>query len=138
MTMTGLEVIASAAVSGAVASALMCLLWNRRVKALQGELRGVNDAICQLADSQIELRRKLSNAVQEMEEKILDVAVPSRDAGRNLDRRHRVLSLARRGLSVEDIARQLRVPKGEAELILSLKKYMEKGPPQTAPAAAQT
>ena len=131
------EVIASASVSSAIACAVTSLLWGKRVKALQRDLRGITEAICQLADSQMGLRKKLSAAVEEMEEKILDVAVPSRDTGRNLDRRHRVLSLARRGLAVDDIARQLKVPRGEAELILSLKKYMEKGAAQAASEASQ-
>lgn len=58
--------------------------------------------------------------------------MPSADAPLPLERRHQVLTLARKGVSAEEISRRLNIPKGEAELILSLRKYVDAKIPEVA------
>ena len=55
----------------------------------------------------------------------MELSVPSHDKKLPLERRHQVLTLARRGMSVKDIAKRLKAPVGEAELILNLGKFAE-------------
>jgi DNA-binding NarL/FixJ family response regulator len=113
--------------SAGAAHAFTRRIWERRIRALEAEVNACSDALCQLADTQAALHSKLTRAIGEIEERILDVAVPSRDSSLTLDRRHQVLALARRGVALDEISRRLNVPKGEAQLILNLRKYMHKG-----------
>ncbi len=90
----------------------------------------MSEDLLQLIDLQMELFRRLSQDLSGIEEKVLDLSVPSSDAPPPLERRHQVLSLARKGIALEEIAQRLNIPKGEAELIMNLRKYMDQAPPQ--------
>ncbi|HLV00014.1 MAG TPA: hypothetical protein VKZ59_02020 [Acidobacteriota bacterium] len=57
--------------------------------------------------------------------------------GSSLEKKHRVISLAQRGLDPEDIARQLNIYRGEAELVLSLSRYFKQGSQETQDATVQ-
>jgi hypothetical protein len=109
-------------------------VWERRIRALENELRACSEAICQMADTQIAVHRRVAATIGDIEERVLDLAVPSRESSHGLDRRHRVIALARKGMSLDDIAQRLNLPTGEAELILSLRRYMDQGAVPTPPA----
>jgi hypothetical protein len=70
---------------------------------------------------------KHSASFEELEERIMELSVPSHDSSLPLERRHQVLTLARQGVALEDIVKRLKAPVGEAELILNLRKYMGGG-----------
>lgn len=53
----------------------------------------------------------------------MELSIPDGDSGLPLERRHQVLTLARRGMALNDIVKRLKAPVGEAELILNLGKY---------------
>jgi hypothetical protein len=99
--------------------------WGRRVRALEDDLQRFSDAMFQMAEIQMKAYRKFSDGFGDVEERLLELSIPSRDGKLPLDRRHNVLALARKGVAVDDIAKRLSVPRGEAELILSLRKYMD-------------
>lgn len=122
-----LDLIAPAVLAAAATYAVLHVTWRRRMVALERDLQTCTEAICQMADNQMATRRKLSGAVAELEDKVVQMAAPARKPGVDLDRRHRVLRLAGNGVAVEDISRRLKVPRGEAELILNLRKYVEAG-----------
>ena len=85
-----------------------------------------------MADLQADLYHHVHRDLTKIEEKVLDMSVPSSDAPPPLERRHQVLTLARKGVALEEIARRLHIPRGEAELILSLRKYIERVPSETS------
>ena len=69
--------------------------------------------------------RKVSGNLGDIEERIVELAIPSEDSRVPLERRRQVLALAHKGVALEEITKRLRVPRGEAELILNLRKYMD-------------
>jgi hypothetical protein len=109
-------------------------VWEQRIRSLETDLKACSEAICQMADTQMAVHRRLAATIGDMEERVLDLAVPSRESSHGLDRRHRVLALARKGMALDDIAQRLNLPTGEAELILNLRKYMDQGVVPTPPA----
>jgi hypothetical protein len=102
--------------------------WERRLGALERELQQFSDAMCQMAEMQLKSHQKLSTNLGDIEERILDLAVPSPDAAFPLERRHQVLALANQGMAIDQIVDRVNVPRGEAELILGLRKYMDSAP----------
>lgn len=111
-------------------------LWLK-AQRLEKKLNRVTKGLLQLVDESEsatnELRRSLLGLAERRQvgpEKAADfeVAAPGAVAEMNasdpwdIDRRHRVLTLARRGLQVRDIARRLCLPDGEVELMLRLSK----------------
>ena len=104
----------------------------RRMQALERDLQRISAAVSEMAEIQTKAQIKLNAHIEEMEERIMDLSIPSEDSGLPLERRHQVLSLARQGVCLEDIARRLKAPVGETELILNLGKYMGVGNPQTS------
>ncbi len=101
------------------------LVWRRRFLALQGELRRLSEDLLQVVELQSDVYHRVSRGLSDVEEKVLELSVPSVDAPLPLERRHQVLTLARKGIAVDEIARRLNMPKGEAELILNLRKYAD-------------
>ncbi len=101
--------------------------WGRRLRALEQDLPQFSAAISEMAEIQMKSYRKLSGHLGDMEERIMDLVVPSKDSGLPLERRHQVLALSRKGVAAEDIAKRLDVPRGEAELILGLRKFVDAG-----------
>ena len=109
----------------------------RRTLALERDLQRMSDAMSQLAEIQMKAHKKNTARLEEMEERIMELSVPSQDSGLPLERRHQVLALARQGIALEDIAKRLKAPVGEAELILNLGKYMGAESPSAGRAHGQ-
>jgi hypothetical protein len=117
--------IASVMVSGAFCMIVKRkLLW--RAQLLERDLQAVSDVMSKMADVQTSGFNKLSSRIDDLDERIMDLSVPSQDASLPLEKRHQVLALARQGVALEDIARRLKAPLGEAELILNLRKYLDR------------
>jgi hypothetical protein len=104
------------------------MIWRRRFLALQEKMKRFSDDLLQVVELQSDIYRRVCRGLNDVEEKVLELSVPSSDAPLPLERRHQVLTLARKGVSVDEMARRLNMPRGEAELILSLRKYMEAKP----------
>ncbi len=132
MSITHLGPIALPLLAMAATCVALHLAWRRRLRRLERDLQTCTEAICQMADTHMSSHRRLSETLAETEEKLQELTVPSRSSGVTLDKRHRVLRLARNGVAVDDISRRLKLPRGEAELILSLRKYVETAPAQSA------
>jgi len=96
----------------------------RRIHALERDLHHISDVASQLAEVQMKTFEKHSASFEDLEERIMELSVPSHDSSLPLERRHQVLTLARQGVALEDIVKRLKAPVGEAELILNLRKYM--------------
>jgi hypothetical protein len=128
--------------SAAIACVASCLIlqfvWSRRVCALKKEMARVSDDLLQIVELQSDVYRRVRQGLSEVEEKVLELSVPTADAPLPLERRHQVLTLARKGVSADEIARRLNMPKGEAELIMNLRRYVDAQTPETAPAPPRT
>ncbi len=96
----------------------------RRIQSLEQDLLTYSEAMSQMAEMQMKAHQKISGNLADLEERIMDLSVPSQNADLPLERRHQVLALARQGVALEDIVKRLKAPVGEAELILNLRKYM--------------
>ena len=105
--------------------------WGARIQALEGELAQLSEAICQMAEMQTSAHQRVSGTLGDLEERLLDLAIPAQDSNLPLEKRHQVLALARKGMGLDDIVKRLKVPRGEAELILSLRRYLDVPIPQT-------
>lgn len=122
----------------ALAAALGCCQWilhrrfTRRIRILERDLQHLSDVVSQMAEVQMKTFEKQSASFEELEERIMELSVPSHDSSLPLERRHQVLTLARQGVALEDIVKRLKAPVGEAELILNLHKYMGGGIARTA------
>jgi|WetSurSiteA1Bulk_404760.scaffolds.fasta_scaffold04757_6 hypothetical protein len=114
----------------AVIVSSMGLYWSttrkmfQRVQSLERDLQRISDVVGQLAEIQMRSYQKSSVRLENMDERIMELSVPSQDSSLPLERRHQVLALARQGVGLEDIVQRLKAPVGEAELILNLRKYM--------------
>ena len=95
----------------------------RRIEILERDLQDICSVVSHLAEMQADAHRKFSASMDNLEERIMELSVPSHDSNLPLERRHQVLTLARQGLTLEDIVKRLNAPVGEAELILNLGKY---------------
>jgi len=96
----------------------------RRVHALEQDLQHISDVVSQMTEVQMKTFQKNSARFEDLEERIMELSVPSHDSSLPLERRHQVLALSRQGVGLEDIVKRLKAPVGEAELILNLQKYM--------------
>ncbi len=101
--------------------------WGRRLLVLERELQQFSDAMSQMAEIQMKSYQKLSGNLEDLEERIMDLALPSQDSNLPLERRHHVLALARQGVPTEEIMTRLDMPRGEAELILNLRGFVDAG-----------
>ena len=119
----------------ALCMGIFCLLakrvWNKRIRELERNLQSISEAMCQMADVQMGVHSRVTANIADIEERIMDLAVPSHDCNLPLERRHQVLALARQGLTQDDIVKRLNIPRGEAELILDLNRYTSLGSPPT-------
>jgi hypothetical protein len=104
--------------------------YGRRIETLERDLQSFSEAMCQMAEIQMKSYRKVSGNLGDIEERIVELAIPSEDTRVPLERRRQVLALAHKGVALEEIAKRLRVPRGEAELILNLRKYMDVSTPR--------
>jgi hypothetical protein len=96
----------------------------RRVHALEQDLQHISDVVSQMAEIQMKTFQKQTARFEDLEERIMELSVPSHDSSLPLERRHQVLALSRQGVGLDDIVKRLKAPVGEAELILNLQKYM--------------
>jgi hypothetical protein len=95
-----------------------------RIQALERNLLDLSEAVLQMVEVQVKAHKKFSEGLEDVEERIMELSVPSHDSDLPLERRHQVLALARRGVPLGDIVKRLKAPVGEAQLILNLQKYM--------------
>jgi len=95
-----------------------------RIRTLEQNLQHISDVVTQMADVQMKTFQKHTANFEELEERIMELSVPSHDASLPLERRHQVLALSRQGVGLDEIVKRLKAPVGEAELILNLQKYM--------------
>jgi hypothetical protein len=95
-----------------------------RIHGLEQNLHHISDVMSQMAEVQIKTFKKHSAGLEGLEERILELSVPSHDSIMPLEKRHQVLALARQGIALGDIVKRLKAPVGEAEVILNLQKYM--------------
>jgi hypothetical protein len=121
-----LSIVGLALLLAALAGSLVSQ-WTlrRRLAAAGRELARVSDDVFQMAELQLELYRKVARNINDVEEKVLDLAVPCSDPSLPLERRYRVLTLSGKGMSPREIANRLKMPAGEVELILSLKGFVD-------------
>jgi hypothetical protein len=97
-----------------------------RIQVLERDLQGFSDVISKIAEAQTNTIQKFSSRFEDLEERFMDLSVPSQDSNLPLERRHQVLALARQGMPLEEISKRLKAPVGEAELILNLRRYLDK------------
>jgi|WetSurMetagenome_2_1015567.scaffolds.fasta_scaffold11019_5 hypothetical protein len=98
----------------------------KRIGSLERDLQAYSDMMSAMADVQTKIVHQYSSRFEDLEERIMDLSIPSHDANLPLERRRQVLALARQGAALEDITKRLKAPAGEAELILNLQKYMDR------------
>jgi len=110
---------------GALASTF--ILWTRaekRARELERNLQHCSEALCQMVEIQMTEHQSIARNFSDIEERLLSLATPESDSIRPVDRRYQVLTMSRNGFALDEIVRRLNIPKGEAELILNLKKYV--------------
>lgn len=95
----------------------------RRIHYLERDLERLSEAVSQMAEVQMKAQQKYASRFDDMEERIMELSVPTHDATMPLERRHQVLALARQGVALDEIVKRLKAPVGEAELILNLHRY---------------
>lgn len=105
--------------------------YNHRIKTLERDLQSFSQAMCQMAEIQMKSYRKVTGNLGDIEERIVDLAIPSEDSRVPVERRRQILTLAHKGVAIGEISKRLNVPRGEAELILNLRKYMDVAAPRT-------
>jgi hypothetical protein len=120
----------------AMCSALVStlFLWIRSVRRLLGlerNLQHCSEALCQMVEIQMIEHQKIARNFGDIEERLLSLTTSESDSSRPVDRRYQVLTMSRNGFPLDEIVRRLNIPKGEAELILNLRKYI--GTPDSRP-----
>ena len=110
---------------------------QRRVEVLEEDLDRYAEVISKIAEVQAKTIEKFSGRFEELEERVMELCIPPHDPDIPLEKRHQVISLAKRGVSLEDIVERVDAPVGEAELILNLRKYQSELQ-KSAPAPKRT
>ena len=95
----------------------------RRVEALEEDQARYAEVVAKIAEVQTRTLEKFSGRFEEVEERMLDLSVPSQNPEMPLEKRHQVLALAQKGVPLDEIVERVKSPVGEAELILNLRKY---------------
>jgi hypothetical protein len=95
----------------------------RQIHTLEQNLQEVSEMVSQMAETQMKGYQKQSARIEEMEERLMELSVPHHNSSMPLERRHKVLALARQGVALEDIVKRLKAPVGETEMIINLHKY---------------
>jgi hypothetical protein len=103
--------------------------YSSRIQHLERELQSIYSVVSQLMEVQMNTHRKYSANIENIEERLMELSIPSHDTNLPLERRRQVLTLARQGVGLQDIVKKLKAPMGEAELILNLGKYMNSNAP---------
>jgi hypothetical protein len=113
-----------------LAAALYLVLkrkFDSRIRKLEQDLQQLSSAMSQIVEIQLKDHEMFSSNVADLEERLVELSIPSFDESLPLERRHQVLSLAQQGMPLEEIVERLKAPVGEAELILNLRRYMRGG-----------
>jgi len=132
-----LIIIGVSALQGLICYFFLHRKWHRRFLVLERDLQQFSEAMCQMAEIQMKSYRKLNGNLGDIEERIMDLALPSNDSSLPLERRHHVLALGRKGVPIEEIVKRLNIPRGEAELILNLSKIVDGGNGKATKAAGE-
>jgi hypothetical protein len=120
-------VVALIAFTACGALASTTLLWIRselRTSRLARNLQHCSEALCQMVEIQMTEHQQIARNFGDIEERLLSLVTTEGDSTRPVDRRHQVLTMSRNGFPLDEIVRRLNIPKGEAELILNLRKYI--------------
>jgi len=120
--------VAVAVLMAAGGSLLLHRLWRRRFLTLKHELAQLSEDLMQMAELQSDIYGRVSCNLNDLEGKFLDLSVPASEGVLPLERRHQVLTLAHRGVGVDEIAHRLSMPKGEVDLILGLRRFAQATP----------
>ena len=99
-------------------------LRRRDASALQKARREGERNLQETVDLCEQMYKILSKEIQELRQEIDGLSVPAviPTSNNRLDKRFHVLSLAARGLGLDEIVEKADIPKGEAELILRLNR----------------
>lgn len=123
-----LQIAATPAVLLVLGGLVFCVIcWfrcERRLRALERKLQQFSEALGQMAEIQMNEHQKVSGNLNDIEERIWNLTAPDTRSTSPLDRKHQVLTMSRNGFGLDEITKRLNIPKGEAELILSLTKYI--------------
>jgi hypothetical protein len=122
MVSLAIGALISTALSCAASYFLFRKFWLQRIEVLERDLHAISGTVCELTEMQMQSFQKVSASISEIEERVLDLSLPSQDSSAPLERRRRVLALAGKGTPVEEIVKKTSVPRGEAELILNLQR----------------
>jgi hypothetical protein len=96
--------------------------WTQQVESLERDLQEVSEAMTHMAEVHKKNYQELLGNIGDLEERLMDLSVPSQDVSLPLGKKHRVLSLSRQGIGAIEIAKRLGVPEGETEFIVGLHK----------------
>jgi hypothetical protein len=133
--MNGCILLSSLAIVGSACACLVLQrIWQRRFHSLQAEVARISDDLVQIVELQSEIYQRVCHDITDIEGKVLDLSLPSEETPLPLERRHQVLTLSKKGVGIDEIARRLNMPRGEAELIMNLRRYSDSQP--TAPKRA--
>ena len=114
-------------------------IMQRRIEVMEADMARYAEVVGRMADVQTKTFEKFSGRFEEVDERVLELSVPSQETERPLEKRYQVLSLAQRGVPIDEIVEIVKAPVGEAELILNLRKYQKglKTTPTTRQSAAR-
>jgi Family of unknown function (DUF6115) len=132
MQMFLISLIGAAAVSCGAVYILTNRICEKRIKSLERDLQLCSEAVNQMAEIQMKIYHKTTGNLEEIEERLLELSVPSHDSSRPLEQRHHVLALSRKGMAIDDISKRLGMPRGEAELVVGLSRFMQADASRTA------
>lgn len=117
----------------ALLGGIVLVLWLRG-KKLEARIEQVTQGVLQLVNESEKANKDLRNSIAKLEtRKATTEAVSSiQRFGENtqpedfwdIDRRHRVMTLAKHGLSTGEIAQRLSLPDGEIQLMLNMAHQM--------------
>ena len=108
---------------GFIPALLVRKILSQKIQSLEQDLQNLCVVVSQMAEMQVKSHRKHSSSLESLEERVMELSIPDNDSSPPLERRHQVLTLARRGMALNDIVKRLKAPVGEAELILNLGKF---------------
>ena len=117
----------------ALLGGIVLVLWLR-AKKLQTRLEQVTQAVLQLVNESEKANKDLRQSVAKLETRNATAEAVSSiqnfaDSTHpedfwDIDRRHRVMTLAKHGLSTGEIAQRLSLPDGEIQLMLNMAQQM--------------
>ena len=74
----------------------------KRIQNLEQDLQCLSNVMSQMVEVQTETHRRHVTRFEDLEERIMDLSIPSPDSDSPLERRHQVLALARQGIGIEE------------------------------------